>query len=66
MGVAATDAAANGTGEVIMNGTALLGSTYPSVTTPIYYSYQTTAGQAVFGQRGVVNATTVTLKGLEV
>jgi hypothetical protein len=66
MGVAATDAAANATGEVVINGTAQLGSTYPTVTAPIYYSYQTTAGQAVFGQRGVVNATTVTLKGLEV
>jgi len=65
MGVAATNAAANATGQVVMNGTAQLGSTYPTVTTPIYYSYQTTAGQAVFGQRGSVNATTVTLRGLE-
>lgn len=66
MGVAATDAAANATGEVIVNGTAQLGSAYPTVTTPIYYSFQSTAGQAVFGQRGVVAATSVTLKGLEV
>lgn len=65
MGVAATDAAANSTGQVIMNGTAQLGSAYPTVTTPIYYSYQSTASQPIFGQRGVVNATTVTLKGLE-
>lgn len=65
MGVAATDAAANSTGQVIVNGTAQLGSAYPTVTTPIYYSYQTTASQPIFGQRGVVNATTVTLKGLE-
>lgn len=65
MGVAATDAAANQTGQVIVNGTAQLGSAYPTVTTPIYYSYQTTASQPIFGQRGVVNATTVTLKGLE-
>jgi hypothetical protein len=65
MGVAATDAAANATGQVIMNGTAQLGSTYPTVTSPIYYSYQTTASQPLFGQRGSVNATTVTLRGLE-
>jgi len=65
MGVAATDAAANGTGEVIINGTAQLGSAYPTATTPIYYSFQSTAGQALFGQRGSVVATTVTLKGLE-
>lgn len=65
MGVAATDAAANATGEVIVNGTAQLGSTYPSASTPIYYSFQSTAGQALFGQRGSVTATTVTLKGLE-
>lgn len=65
MGVAATDAAANTTGQVIINGTAQLGSSYPTVTTPIYYSYQTTASQPIFGQRGSVNATTVTLKGLE-
>jgi hypothetical protein len=65
MGVAATDAAANSTGQVIMNGTAQLGSSYPTVTTPIYYSYQTTASQPIFGQRGSVSATTVTLKGLE-
>lgn len=65
MGVAATDAAANSTGQVIVNGTAQLGSAYPTVTIPIYYSYQTTASQPIFGQRGVVNATTVTLKGLE-
>lgn len=65
MGVAATDAAANATGQVIMNGTAQLGSTYPTVTTPIYYSYQTTASQPLFGQRGSVSATTVTLRGLE-
>lgn len=66
MGVAATDAAANATGQVIVNGTAQLGATYPTITTPIYYSYQTTASQPIFGQRGSVNATTVTLKGLEV
>ncbi len=65
MGVAATDAAANQTGQVIVNGTAQLGSAYPTVTTPIYYSYQTTASQPIFGQRGSVSATTVTLKGLE-
>lgn len=65
MGVAATTAAANSTGQVIVNGTAQLGSAYPTVTTPIYFSYQTTASQPTFGQRGVVNATTVTLKGLE-
>lgn len=65
MGVAATNAAANATGQVVINGTAQLGSTYPTVTTPIYYSYQTTASQPIFGQRGVVSATTVTLKGLE-
>lgn len=65
MGVAATDAAANATGQVIMNGTAQLGSTYPTVTSPIYYSYQTTASQPLFGQRGSVSATTVTLRGLE-
>jgi hypothetical protein len=65
MGVAATNAAANATGQVIMNGTAQLGSTYPTVTTPIYYSYQTTASQPLFGQRGSVSATTVTLRGLE-
>lgn len=65
MGVAATTASANTTGQVIMNGTAQLGSAYPTVTTPIYFSYQTTASQPIFGQRGVVNATTVTLKGLE-
>lgn len=66
MGVAATDAAANGTGEVIVNGTAQLGSTYPSASTPIYYSFQANANQPIFGQRGSVTATTVTLKGLEV
>jgi hypothetical protein len=65
MGVAATNAAANATGQVVMNGTAQLGSTYPTVTTPIYYSYQTTASQPLFGQRGSVSATTVTLRGLE-
>ncbi len=65
MGVAATNASANSTGQVVMNGTAQLGSSYPTVTTPIYYSYQTTASQPIFGQRGSVSATTVTLKGLE-
>lgn len=65
LGVAATNASANTTGQVIMNGTAQLGSTYPTVTSPIYYSYQTTASQPIFGQRGSVAGTTVTLKGLE-
>ena len=65
MGLAATDAAANETGEVIVNGTAQLGSAYPTATTPIYYSYQSTAGSPFIPQRGVVSNTTVTLKGLE-
>lgn len=65
IGVAATDASANSTGQVIMNGVAQLGSTYPTVTTPLTYSYQTTASQPIFGQRGSVAGKTVTLKGLE-
>lgn len=65
IGVAATTAAANATGQVIVNGTAQLGSAYPTATTPIYYSYQSTAGSPFIPQRGVVSNTTVTLKGLE-
>lgn len=65
MGVAATTAGANATGQVITNGPAQLGSLYPSVTTTLYYSYQTTAGQPIFGQRGSVISTIATLKGLE-
>jgi hypothetical protein len=65
IGVAATTAAANATGQVITNGTAQLGSTYPTATTPIYYSFQSTAGSPFIPQRGVVSNTTVTLKGLE-
>lgn len=65
MGVAATTAAANATGQVIVNGTAQLGSTYPTVTTPVYYSFQSTGGDTLFSQRGSVVATTATLRGLE-
>lgn len=68
LGVALTTAAAGATGMVATNGSANLGSSYPSVTSNILFDYtgtSFTARSAINAQRGNVIGTNVTLRGLE-
>lgn len=68
LGVALTTAAAGATGMVATNGSANLGSSYPSVTSNILFDYTGTAftaRSAINAQRGNVIGTNVTLRGLE-
>jgi len=64
LGVAATSAAAGSVGEVIVNGPAALGSTYPSVPNQINFDYSS-VGPPSRGNKGYVSGTTAVLKGYE-
>lgn len=64
LGVAATTAAAGTVGEVIVNGPAALGSTYPSVVNQINFDYSS-VGPPSRGNKGYVAGTTAVLKGYE-
>lgn len=64
LGVAATTAAAGSIGEVIVNGPAALGSTYPSVANQINFDYSS-VGPPSRGNKGYVVGTTAVLKGYE-
>jgi hypothetical protein len=68
LGVALTTAAAGSTGMVATNGSANLGSSYPTVTSNILFDSTGTAftaRSAINANRGNVIGTNVTLRGLE-
>jgi hypothetical protein len=59
-GVAATSASTGTTGQVIINGQAVLNSTYPSTLPAQGFDYQ---GQGVLGVRGTIINRNVNLQG---
>lgn len=62
LGIAATTAAANGSGLVYTNGGIALPSTYPSVTTGYAFDYQS---NSYWAQRGTINGRAINLQGAQ-